>query len=239
VYLLRVAEIPARVVGGYQGGQINDVGGFLEIRQADAHAWAEAWLEGRGWVRFDPTAAIAPERIERGVNVDLQIASGAVNFSPIQLDAKTLSWLQRGRQLWQSVDYNWQRWIINYDTVNQRAFLQSLGIDNFVKLGYWLLISVAGVGGVLAWRLLRPNLRRQAPALMLYRQFCAKLSKAGIKVDVGDGPKTVAERAKGLRPDLAEAIERITAIYIRLRYQSDTEASDLQVLKKLVASFRV
>ncbi|WP_026602878.1 transglutaminase TgpA family protein [Methylomonas sp. 11b] len=239
VYLLRVAEIPARVVGGYQGGQINDVGGFLEIRQADAHAWAEAWLDGRGWVRFDPTAAIAPERIERGVNVDLQIASGAVNFSPIQLDAKTLSWLQRGRQLWQSVDYNWQRWIINYDTVNQRAFLQSLGIDNFVKLGYWLLISVAGVGGVLAWRLLRPNLRRQDPALVLYRQFCAKLGKAGLRVEIGDGPQTVAERAKELRPDLAEAIERIAATYIRLRYQNDSKIEDLRVLKMLVTSFRV
>ncbi|OQW73254.1 MAG: transglutaminase [Proteobacteria bacterium ST_bin11] len=239
VYLLRVAEIPARVVGGYQGGQINEVGGFLEIRQADAHAWAEAWLDGRGWVRFDPTAAVAPERIERGVNVDLQIASGAVNFSPLQLDAKTLSWLQRGRQLWQSVDYNWQRWIINYDTVNQRAFLQSLGVDNFVKLGYWLLISVAGIGGVLAWRLLRPNLLRQDPALTLYRRFCLKLRKAGISVEPSDGPNTLAQRAKQQRPDLAGSIEQITAIFIRLRYEANAELGDLQALKSLVGSLRV
>lgn len=239
VYLLRVAEIPARVVGGYQGGQLNHLGGFLEIRQANAHAWAEAWLEGRGWVRFDPTAAIAPERVEQGVNVDLQIASGAVNFSRVQLDAETLSWLQRGRQLWQSIDYNWQRWIINYDTVNQRAFLQSLGIDNFVKLGYCLLVSIGLIGGLLAWRLLRPGRRRNDPALRLYRQFCRKLSKAGIDIGVGDGPNTLAERAKKLRPDLAEQIEGITAIFVRLRYESLAQANDLQALKTLIASLRV
>ncbi len=238
VYLLRAAEIPARVVGGYQGGQMNSLGGFLEVRQANAHAWAEAWLEGRGWVRFDPTAAIAPERVEMGVNVDLQIASGAVNFSPIRLDAETLSWLQRGRQLWQSVDYQWQRWIINYDTANQKAFLQALGIDDFVKLGYWLLISIGGIGGLLAWRVLGVGRQRQDPALALYQRFCHKLTKAGIEVEPGDGPKTIAERAKNLRPDLAESIERITEIYIRLRYQPDAEDRDLRSLKTLVAGFR-
>jgi len=114
-----------------------------------------------------------------------------------------------------------------------------LGIDSFVKLGYWLLSSVAGIGGLVAWRLLRPNMRRQDPALRLYRQFCAKLGKAGIEVDVGDGPKTLAERAVNRRPDLAESIERITEVFIRLRYQADNKTSDLQVLKTLVASFRV
>lgn len=239
VYLLRVAGIPARVVGGYQGGRFNPVGGFLEVRQADAHAWAEAWLDQRGWVRFDPTAAIAPERIEQGIDVDLQIASGAVNFSSVRLSAETLSWLQQSRQLWQSVEYHWQRWVINYDTVNQQAFLQQLGIDNFVQLGYWLLISVAGIGGILSWRLLRPSIRRQDPALTLYREFCSKLNKAGIAVDAGDSPNTLAERAIRQRPDLAESIARITAIFIRLRYEAKAHADDLQALKTLIGSVRV
>ncbi|WP_445372153.1 transglutaminase TgpA family protein [Methylomonas sp. HW2-6] len=239
VYLLRAAEIPARVVGGYQGGRFNTLGGFLEIRQADAHAWAEVWLDGKGWVRFDPTAAIAPERIEQSVNVDLQIASGAVNFSPIQLDANTLTWLQRSRQLWQNVDYQWQRWVINYDTANQQALLQSLGIDDFVKLGYWLVLSVGGLGGVLAWRLLRPNRRRRDPVLLAYRQFCDKLRQAGVDFGPGDGPQTLAQRAKIARPDLADAIERIATVFIRLRYEPCTAAEDLQVLKALVRGLRV
>lgn len=239
VYLLRAAEIPARVVGGYQGGRMNTLGGFLEIRQADAHAWAEVWLEGKGWVRFDPTAAIAPERIERGVDADLQVASGAVNFSPIQLDAKTLTWLQRSRQLWQNVDYQWQRWVINYDTANQQAFLRSLGIDDFVKLGYWLLLSVGGCGGLLAWRLLRPNRRRRDPVLLTYRRFCDKLRKAGVDFGPGDGPQTLAQRAKIARPDLADTIEQIAAVFIRLRYASCAEADDLRRLKTLVRGLRV
>ncbi|WFP49176.1 DUF3488 and transglutaminase-like domain-containing protein [Methylomonas sp. EFPC3] len=239
VYLLRAAEIPARVVGGYQGGRFNTLGGFLEIRQADAHAWAEVWLDGKGWVRFDPTAAIAPERIEQSVNVDLQIASGALNFSPIQLDAKTLTWLQRSRQLWQNVDYQWQRWVINYDTANQQALLQSLGIDDFVKLGYWLVLSVGGLGGLLAWRLLRPNRRRRDPVLLAYRQFCDKLRQAGVDFGPGDGPQTLAQRAKIARPDLADPIERIAAVFIRLRYEPCTAAEDLQVLKTLVRGLRV
>jgi len=82
VYLMRVANIPARVVTGYQGGELNKVGNFLEIRQADAHAWAEVWLENKGWVRFDPTAAIAPERIERGINIDQLIPGGAISYMP-------------------------------------------------------------------------------------------------------------------------------------------------------------
>ncbi|BBL56695.1 protein-glutamine gamma-glutamyltransferase [Methylomonas koyamae] len=239
VYLLRAAEIPARVVGGYQGGRFNTVGGFLEIRQADAHAWAEVWLDGKGWVRFDPTAAIAPERIEQGVNVDLQIASGAANFSPIQFDAKTLTWLQRSQQLWQNVDYQWQRWVINYDTDNQKALLQNLGIDDFVKLGYWLLLSVGGFSGLLAWRLLRPNRRRRDPVLQAYRQFCGKLRKAGVDFGPGDGPQTLAQRAKAVRPDLADTIERIVAVFIRLRYEPSAEAGDLRVLKTLIGSLRV
>lgn len=239
VYLLRAAGIPARVVGGYQGGQFNNVGGFLEVRQADAHAWAEVWLDGKGWVRFDPTAAIAPERIEQGVNVDLQIASGAVSFSPILVDAKTLTWLQRSRQLWQNVDYQWQRWVINYDTANQRAFMKTLGIDDFVTLGYWLLLSVGGLGSVLAWRLLRPNRRRRDPVLQIYRRFCDKLQKAGVDFGPGDGPQTLAQRAKIVRPDQADAIERIAAVFIRLRYEPDADASDLRTLTTLVRSLRI
>ena len=84
VYLMRVAHIPARVVTGYQGGELNKVGNFLEIRQANAHAWAEVWLEHKGWVRFDPTAAIAPERIEQNINIDQLVPGGAISLYSCQ-----------------------------------------------------------------------------------------------------------------------------------------------------------
>jgi transglutaminase-like putative cysteine protease len=75
VFLMRAAGVPARVVAGYQGGELNPVDGYLVVRQSDAHAWAEIWLSGQGWVRFDPTAAVAPSRIEQGIDAALPQAS--------------------------------------------------------------------------------------------------------------------------------------------------------------------
>ena len=239
VYLLRVAKIPSRVVGGYQGGEFNRIGGFLEIRQADAHAWAEAWLEDQGWVRFDPTAAVAPERIQRGVNVDLQIASGAVNFAPLDVDASALSWLKRGRLLWQSVDYSWQRWVINYNNQNQARFLQNLGIEGIAAIAQWLAGGVGFVTAVLAWWVLRNRSGRVDPALRYYRRFCAKLAKAGIHVEPGEGACDFAERGKRLRPDLSAQIDSITTLFVRLCYQADAKAGDLTDLKQAVGKLKV
>lgn len=237
VYLLRIAKIPARVVGGYQGGEINKVGGFMEVRQADAHAWAEAWLENKGWVRFDPTAAIAPERVERGVNVDLQIASGAVNFGPVIGDSAALSWLKRSRQLWQSIDYNWQRWVINYNGANQMQFLQALGVDGIAALAKWLLGSLLLVTLPLAWWLLKNPAKTADKPLLVYRRFCGKLANAGVVIRQGEGAKDFAERAKKQLPESAARIEQITALFIRLRYQADTVAGELQRLILLVDAF--
>ena len=239
VYLLRIAKIPARVVGGYQGGEFNKVGEFLEVRQADAHAWAEVWLENQGWVRFDPTAAIAPERIEGGVNVDLQIATGAVNFGGLAGDSVALNWLKRGRQLWQSVDYNWQRWVINYNGANQSQFLQSLGIEGLAALLKWLIGSILVVMLPLTWWLLRQKTRVSDKAVRYYRHFCAKLAKKGTEIHVGEGASAFSARAKTQYPDLADQIEHITAMFIRLRYQANAQPSDLDNLKKQVRKLRI
>jgi transglutaminase-like putative cysteine protease len=238
VYLLRIAGIPARVVGGYQGGEFNKVGGFLEVKQADAHAWAEAWLEHKGWVRFDPTAAIAPERIERGINVDLQVASGAVNFGTIVGQSDALNWLKRSRQLWQSLDYNWQRWVINYNTSNQNQFLQSLGITDIASLTQWLLGSVVLITLPLSWWLLKSKGPTVDKTLRLYQGFCAKLARVGIQIGKGEGAKDFAERAGKLRPDLSGQIDYITRIFMRLRYEAQAHESDFQNLKKAIQKFK-
>ncbi|MGY6275815.1 transglutaminase TgpA family protein [Methylomonas sp. MgM2] len=239
VYLLRVAKIPARVVGGYQGGQINSVGGFMEIRQADAHAWAEAWLDGRGWVRFDPTAMIAPERIERGVNIDLQIASGKANFSLPVEESAAWRWLKYSRHFWQSIDYNWQRWVINYRSVNQRQLLESLGIKSVVDWAKWLVGGVVLATLPLTWYLLRRKNLSTDKAVGYYRRFCDKLARAGIQIQVGEGAQSFAERVKKRRPTLSRQVEQITAAFIRLRYQPDAGPGDLQTLKILVSKLRV
>lgn len=238
VYLMRVAKIPARVVAGYQGGEINKVGNFLEIRQADAHAWAEVWLDGKGWVRYDPTAAIAPERIERGVDVDLQIASRAVNFSSVKIGAQTQSWLKRGRQLWQSVDYNWQRWVINYNTENQSEFLAGFGIRDWAALMRWLIASVSVVTLLIAAWVLRRKTARADKVSLLYRAFCNKLAKRGVEISTGEGPRDFSDRAQRLLPSLAKQIGEISALYICLRYEAKAGADDFRRLKKQIADLK-
>jgi len=239
VYLMRVANIPARVVTGYQGGEFNKVGNFLEIRQAHAHAWAEVWLAKKGWVRVDPTAAIAPERIEQDINVEQQIASGLVSFAPADARARTVfSWLKQARQLWNSMDYNWQRWVINYNSLNQAGFLSSLGIDDLKTMVYWMIGLIGLITALLSVLLLR---RQQSvdPALRIYRRFCKKIAKAGLIRAAGEGAKDFAERIKLTLPEQAADIDHITALFIKLHYGREAGREDLKQLDKCVSALKI
>jgi len=239
VYLMRVAEVPARVVGGYQGGELNQVGGFLEIRQANAHAWAEVWLKNKGWVRFDPTASIAPERIEQDVNIDLQIATGNVNFSPMFTHAgKAMSWLKQARQTWSNIDYSWQRWVINYTRDSQSQFLSALGIFDIKLIIYWLVACIGLITIILAWFILRNTPPRIDEESKLYQQFCKKMAKAGFNRETGETAKSFCLRIQKQRPDLSESVIKITTIYTRLRYEKRTVNDDLLLLKRELSRFK-
>jgi transglutaminase-like putative cysteine protease len=237
VYLMRVAHIPARVVTGYQGGELNKVGNFLEIRQADAHAWAEVWLENRGWVRVDPTAAIAPERIERSINVDRQTAYGFTTTDQY-LPLPAYNWLKQGRQLWSSVDYSWQRWVINYDNKSQSDFLSSFGINDLKTMIYGMIAVIGSITAVLCWFLLYQKPKSTDKVLLSYNRFCKKLAKHGLVKNAGEGVKDFAERVKMKLPEQAADIDKITAAFIKLRYGRTATGEDLQQLKTLVGLFR-
>ncbi|MFA5984014.1 MAG: DUF3488 and transglutaminase-like domain-containing protein [Methylococcaceae bacterium] len=239
VYLMRVAHIPARVVTGYQGGEFNPVGNFLEIRQANAHAWAEVWLAGKGWVRFDPTAAIAPERIEQGINVDLQISNGRLSFGSNTIKANAgLNWLKHTRQFWQSVDYNWQRWVINYDNNNQYQLLASLGINNIKSLIYWLIGSIAALTGLLSLFLLYQAKSKDKVGL-IYQRFCQKLTRHGLIRQPTEGAQDFAQRICLQLPAHTETIKQITALYLKLRYGKQPKKTDFEQFRKSVALFKV
>jgi transglutaminase-like putative cysteine protease len=233
VYLMRVAHVPARVVTGYQGGELNKVGDFLEIRQSDAHAWAEVWLKERGWVRVDPTAAIAPERIERDLNLGPQTFGGIAGT-----DIPAYNWLRQARQLWSSVDYSWQRWIINYDNKSQSSFLSTFGINDLKAMIYGMLIAIASVTAVLCWFLLYQKPKTADKVLQVYSRFCRKLAKHGLFKGAGEGAKDFAERVKIKLPGQATDIDRITAVFIRLRYGRIATGEDLERLKTLIDSFK-
>ncbi len=240
VYLMRVAGIPARVVSGYQGGKLNEIGGFLEIRQANAHAWTEVWLKNKGWVRFDPTTAIAPERIEQDVNIEQQIASGAVNFTPVILSNHSLNWLKHAHQLWNSLDYNWQHWVINYNNNNQSKLFETLGIQDIKTLIYWLLISIGGLSAILSLYVLKRHQTKTDPAVLLYQHFCKKLAKRNnLQIKTGEGPRSFAARMKATYPHRSQEINVLTDLFIKIRYQPDSDRNDLKQLQKRLKRFKV
>jgi len=238
VYLMRVAGIPARVIGGYQGGELNKVGGFLEIKQAHAHAWAEVWLKGQGWTRVDPTAAIAPERIEQNLDVDLQVASHRINFSPMFPPSQAAQWLKNIKQLWGNTEYQWQRWVINYSATQQNLFFSGLGIEGIKSVMYWLLTLIILITSILAALILRTRATVTSKELQYYQKYCAKLAKIGINKQTAETAQQFAQRVQQQRPDIAKAVRQITELFITLRYKKTPKKQDMQRLKQTVNQFK-
>ncbi len=238
VYLMRVAGIPARVITGYQGGELNDVGGFLEVRQANAHAWTEIWLDNKGWMRIDPTATVAPERIEQNVNVDQQIASGNVSFTHIN-SLQSVNWLRQMHRLWSSLDYSWQRWVINYDSDNQAILLDILSLFNIHNLLHALFIFAAFLASLTAFFLLRPSIRaKKDQAQHLYDKFCHKIYHlTRLQKHASEGPVNFARRVNTDFPDLETDVSSITELYIKIRYQPEHDKNDMLSLKHRIRTF--
>ncbi|HEY6095550.1 MAG TPA: DUF3488 and transglutaminase-like domain-containing protein [Gallionellaceae bacterium] len=237
VFLMRAAGVPARVVTGYQGGEFNDLGGYYIVRQSDAHAWTEVWLQGRGWVRADPTAVIAPSRVQAGLNAALP-DNAALPFL-----ARTQSpLLLRLRFNLDALTNQWNQWVLGYNTERQFALLTRLGMEDISwrKMAINLLIGVGMLVGLFALFMLRRlYVQRHDPAQMLYLRFCRKLAHAGLQRAAHEGPQDFANRAALARPQWAPAIRDITARYLALRYEDRTGADELRALRRAVAAFKL
>lgn len=219
VVLMRAAGIPARVVTGYQGGEYNRLGNYLLVRQSDAHAWAEVWLEGRGWVRVDPTAAVAPERIEQGIRVALSGDLDAPDFIRRSLDwgMVRLQW-----ELWRdSIDYYWSGWVLAFGPERQEELLERLGLGRLDWRGMITLMVIL-IGAVVlvfaALFLWRNRLPVADPLAVVYRRFCRRLAGAGLTRAPHEPPMDFARRIARERPDLAEPVAVFTREYVALRY---------------------
>ena len=213
VVLLRAAGIPARVVTGYQGGEINPNGGYLIVRQSDAHAWAEALIGGR-WQRVDPTAAVAPSRIEMGLG-------GALPFGePVPFLARLDDGLVKQLRLaWDAINHDWRRNIVGFNQDRQRSLLREWRLD---RLPAWqlaggaMLLVAAWLGVVLAWLVWRR--RRADRAHTLWEAACAKLARAGLPRQPYEGPLAYADRAAARWPEFGVAFRVIGDSYAGLRY---------------------
>ncbi len=219
-FLLRAAGIPARVVAGYQGGELNPRGNFLTVRQFDAHAWVEYWQAGQGWTSVDPTFAVAPERIEQGLE---QALSGEQSFladSPFSpLRYRQLAWLNQLRLGWDDLNYGWQRWVLGYQGTQQLELLQRwFGRMDGQVLG---LAMVGGGGlllGLLALYLFKPWRREHDPLLRQYRRFERLLGRYGLVRLPAEGPRVFAERAARQLPAQAAAISAFFAAFEAQQY---------------------
>jgi transglutaminase-like putative cysteine protease len=236
VYLMRAAGVPARVVTGYQGGELNPIGNYLIVRQADAHAWAEVWIEGEGWVRVDPTAAVSPSRIQRGIASALP----AGDPLPVMMRAQ-YDWLRQFRHTWDAAANAWNQWVLGFDERRQRDLLRRVGMatPSWQAMGAALLVGTGAVllafTATMLWRL---RARPADPAQRAYARFCGRLARRGLARRAAEGPRDFARRVSAARPDLAAAVAAISRLYVELRYGGAHDPRALDRLKTLVAAFR-
>ncbi|MCG7945658.1 MAG: DUF3488 and DUF4129 domain-containing transglutaminase family protein [Candidatus Thiodiazotropha taylori] len=237
--LMRIAGIPTRLVLGYQGGEYNELGDYFIIRQYDAHAWTEVWLEESGWLRVDPTAAVAPERIRFQLRNDFGTEGSPAMF---QLDELGLvgSSLRRFAHMLDNANIQWRRWIIGYSREHQFSLMRNFGFDTLTPL-QWSLITIGLIAiplMLVALRLVLSGRKQPLPEIIAYDRFCKKLARLGISRKTYEGPMDYAKRAIGERPDLTAPISRITALYINLRYGPNADKSQSKKLLQQVRQFR-
>jgi len=235
--MMRAAGIPARVVTGYQGGEVNPLNKELTVRQADAHAWSEVWLPGEGWVRIDPTAAVSPMRIEGGVNAAL----GPIGVMSSLIAADQFGLLAQVRFAWQMVNSQWTQWVIGYNVDRQRQFFMNLGLPtvDWGTLAFWLVIATFVVGAAVSIGLLvRDRPRRREAAVVAWQRYCAKLATAGITRAPHEGPLDFLARVRSMKPQLAAQAEDITRRYVDARYGEGASKADLKELLRRVRELR-
>ena len=230
VFLLRAGGVPARVVTGYQGGELNPVDAKFTVRQSDAHAWSEVFIRGRGWLRVDPTVLSVPRRLDGGLARAVAVG-GALPL----LMRPELEWLRMLRYNWEALTHQWNLWVLGYNPERQREFMSWLGMHDadWLELASTLLATLGGFVLVLfAWMLRR--LARPDPVQAAWNAFCRKLGKHGLARAPHEGPQDYAERAARNFPSLREPIRRIAGLYIALRYGAGAPAESLLQLRRMV-----
>jgi protein-glutamine gamma-glutamyltransferase len=235
--IMRAAGIPARIVTGYQGGEVNPINKELVVRQADAHAWTEIWIEGQGWIRVDPTGAVSPLRVDSGINAAL----GPIGVIPSIVAADPLGLLASIRDSWRAMNSQWDQWVVGYNSEKQRQFFSGLGMGSidWQSLGIWLVAATFGIGGITSFLLFVRDLppRREA-SLAAWDRFCDKLAATGLARSPSEGPMDFLARVRAERPGIADAAEEITRRYVQARYGAGSSREELRELARWVRRFR-
>ena len=230
VILMRALDVPARIVTGYQGGELNGVDGFWTIRQSDAHAWAEVWHEGRGWVRVDPTSSVSPGRT--GAFRRLQAPQNVVGQALRNLNPAFSLQL---RATWEAVNNSWNQWVLNYTQGKQLNLLKNIGFTSpswhdltYVLIGIVVTVSLLGAG----WSIW--DRTQHDPWLRLLARARKKLAQAGMHTSAATSPRQLATLLKTRHPGQHDALQRWL---VQLEAQRYATADQSQTLKQLGQQF--
>lgn len=245
--LMRYLQIPSRVVVGFQGGTLNPVGGYLQVRYSDAHAWSEVWLDGR-WQRIDPTtmAAMGEERINNGMSALMSLWEqglwetwdGSQSLTDFMRPGGIDRTIQQLQDYWDNVGHQWNKWVINYDFNAQRRLLEKLGVEHRDTLYSLVGILFAACFALVLfyfWQLVPKPIKRE-PEQAAYLEFVQKLERFGLHKLAAETPNQFAARAAITAPDYAQQIHQITALYVQLRYGA--KPVDLDDFKTLIKRFK-
>ena len=233
-FLMRAAGVPARVILGYQGGEINS--DYLIVRQSDAHAWVEVWLpEHGGWTRVDPTAAVSPTRIEQGLYAALEDSAGLPFMA-----RRELLWLRDLALYWDLVNARWNEAVLAYGPEQQKEFLSGLGLGEFeyreMIIASILLLSVLPMAAW-TWALWRNN-RGTDPAVQHYLRYRKRLRKAGLQAQAHWGPLELSEAAAQRFPAVSPQLLTLGRAYAHLLYGKPSSAQ-LSQCERLLQSLRL
>ena len=239
-YLMRAAGIPARIVVGYLGGEHNSYGNYLVVKQYHAHAWVEVFMEKQGWIRVDPTAIVAPERVTLGP-ADSLLSENLPDFLVQTGIGGMRVFFRKAAYMWDAINLQWDTWFMEYSRLEQVRLVAGA----FSKIAGRRVLWMVGLGGVLAGMVVMAWIRFKGakkagykdPVKETYDRFCAKLEDIGIGREPSQGPVDFARMAGLKRSDLKEAIEAISHRYIALRYKKFPDKASQQSFFKQVKRF--
>jgi transglutaminase-like putative cysteine protease len=229
--LARAGGIPARVVTGYQGAEQNPLGNYWIVRQSDAHAWTEVWIDGR-WLRFDPTAMVAPDRIEYGFDEAMERRDGSSG----RLANSEL--FERIAMSWDALNTGWNRWVLSFGPETQSTIMSLIGIRHPSIENLVITMAVSVTALLILIGLIQRYRAQPRPdgLLATYNRLCQRTGKVVRDRRPAEGPHEYLAAMCAQRPDLATELRRLFGMYVQLRYDGIVNE---QLRRKFFAAVRV
>ena len=238
--LMRLAGIPTRVVLGYQGGEYNPRADHWVVRQFNAHAWNEVWLENEGWVRVDPTAAVAPERVEQAIDAAQSSEADAVVFR-VANDGLLSSLVREASWMLDAAEIGWHRWVLEFSQQSQTSLLENLGFEDLEGYEYGLaIIAVLSLGVAFAYVVSALRKRPQSdPTLKQWQSLLALMRRKGLEIPPWFGPSQVLKLASDRWPESRDALQKIVRLYVHLRYGRVSNTRQVHQLQRYIRQLQL